>query len=72
VDAPEGCKQHGCVWACPQKQLGWPWEGINGVRNKWSHLVGPPFPAFKVCFLAQASSHFSRVLNGSFLIGGCG
>jgi len=24
--------------------------GINGVINKWSHLVGPPFPAFKVCF----------------------
>jgi len=23
---------------------------INGVRNKWSHLVGPPFPAFKACF----------------------
>ena len=21
--------------------------GINGVGNKWSHLVGPPFPEFK-------------------------
>jgi len=24
--------------------------GINGIRNKQSHYVGPPFPAFKACF----------------------
>ena len=24
--------------------------GINGVRNKQSHLVGPPFPEFKARF----------------------
>ena len=24
--------------------------GINGVRNKRSHLVGPPFPEFKAHF----------------------
>ena len=24
--------------------------GINGVRNKRSHLVGPPFPEFKARF----------------------
>ena len=24
--------------------------GINGVRNKRSHLVGPPFPEFKAVF----------------------
>ena len=28
--------------------------GINGVRNKRSHLVGPLFPAFKACFFATA------------------
>ena len=27
--------------------------GINGVRNKRSHLVGPPFPEFKVFQLRQ-------------------
>jgi len=25
--APEGCKQHGCVWAQLKKWLGWHWEG---------------------------------------------
>ena len=24
--------------------------GLNGVRNKRSHLVGPPFPVFKAHF----------------------
>ena len=33
--------------------------GVNGVRNKQSHLVGPPFPAFKACFSATAGWHFS-------------
>jgi len=28
--------------------------GINGVRNKRSHLVGPPFPEFKARFSARA------------------
>ena len=28
--------------------------GANGVRNKRSHLVGPPFPAFKAHFSATA------------------
>jgi len=37
--------------------------GINGVvRNKWSHLVGPPFPAFKAHFSATAGLFFLRVL----------
>ena len=39
---------------------------INGVRNKRSHLVGSPFPAFKACFSVTAGWHFSRVLIGSF------
>ena len=43
---------------------------INGVVKKWFHLVGPPFPAFKARF--SAGWHFSRVLIGSLLIGGCG
>ena len=40
--------------------------GINGVRNKWSHSVGPPFPAFKARFSATAGLFFSRVLMESF------
>ena len=28
--------------------------GLNGVRNKRSHLVGLPFPAFKARFSAMA------------------
>ena len=46
--------------------------GINGVRNKRSHLVGPPFPEFKVRFSATAGGHFSRDLTKRLLIGGCG
>ena len=34
--------------------------GINGVRNKRSHLVGPSFPEFKARFSATAGWHFSR------------
>ena len=33
--------------------------GINGVKNKRSHLVGPPFPEFKARFSATAGWHFS-------------
>ena len=32
--------------------------GINGVTNKRSHLVGPPFPEFKARFSATAGWHF--------------
>jgi len=46
--------------------------GINEVRNKRSHLVGPPFPEFKPRFLATACWHFSRDLTRRLLIGGCG
>ena len=46
--------------------------GINGVRNKRSHLVGPPFPEFKARFSATAGWHFSRDLSRRLLIGGCG
>jgi len=45
--------------------------GINGVRNKRSHLVGPPFPTFKACFSATAGWNFSRDLTRRLLIGGC-
>ena len=38
--------------------------GINGVRNKRSHLVGPPFPEFNARFSATATK--------CLLIGGCG
>jgi len=46
--------------------------GRAGVRNKRSHLVGPPFPEFKACFSAMAGWHFSRDLTRRLLIGGCG
>ena len=46
--------------------------GINGVRNKRSHLVGPPFPEFKARSSATAGWHFSRDLTMHLLIGGCG
>ena len=46
--------------------------GINGVRNKRSHLVGPPFPEFKAGFSAIAGWHFSTDLARHLLIGGCG
>ena len=46
--------------------------GTNGVRNKRSHLVRPPFPEFKARFSATASWHFSRDLTRCFLIAGCG
>ena len=45
---------------------------INGVRNKRSHLVGPPFLDFKACFSAMAGWHLSRDLTRRLLIGGCG
>ena len=46
--------------------------GINGVRNKQSHFVGPPFPAFKACFSAMLGWYFSGDLTRHWLIGGCG
>jgi len=46
--------------------------GINGARNKRSHLVGPPFPEFKARFPATAGWHFSRDLTRHLVIGGCG
>ena len=42
--------------------------GINGVRNKRSHLVGPPFPEFKAHFQLQLLAFLERLM----LIGGCG
>ena len=46
--------------------------GINGVRNKRSHLVGPPFLEFKAHFSATAGLHFLRDLTRRLLIGECG
>jgi len=46
--------------------------GINGVINKRSHLVRPPFPEFKARFSAMAGWHFMRDLARRLLIGGCG
>ena len=46
--------------------------GINRLGNKPSHLVGPPFPAFKTHFSATPGWHFPKALIESSLIGGCG
>ena len=46
--------------------------GINGLRNKSSYLVGPPFLAFTVHFSAIPGWHFPRALIESLLTGGCG
>jgi len=46
--------------------------GINGLRNKPSYLVGPPFLAFSVHFSATPGWHFLRALIESLLTGGCG
>ena len=46
--------------------------GINGVRNKRSHFVGPPFPAFKACFSTMSGWYFLGDLTRCWLIGGCG
>ena len=43
--------------------------GINGVRNKRSHLVGLPFPEFKARFSATAGWHFSRDLTRQLPLG---
>jgi len=32
--------------------------GINGLRKKRSHLVGPPFPALRAHFSATAGCNF--------------
>ena len=45
VRGAKGCKQHGCVWVCPWKALGWSRVchsldlSINGPRKQSSHLV---------------------------------
>jgi len=46
-------------------------SGINGVRNKQSHLGGPPFPAFKAVYQLQQvcisiESAFLECLNWKF------
>jgi len=46
--------------------------GINGVRNKRPHFVGPPFPELKARFSATAGWHFSSDLARRLLIGRCG
>ena len=43
--------------------------GINGLRNKQSHLVGPPFPAFKACFSAAPGWYLPEALIESALRG---
>ena len=46
--------------------------GVSGVRNKRSHLVGPPFPAFKACFSDTAGWDLLRDLTRRLLTGGGG
>ena len=49
--------------------------GVSGVKNKRSHLVGPPFPSFKAgffLFFSYSRLAFSRDLTRCLLIGRCG
>ena len=46
--------------------------GINGLSNKPSYLVGPPFLVFTAHFSATPHWHFLRALIESLLIGGFG
>jgi len=46
--------------------------GINGLRNKPSYLVVPPFLAFMACFSATPDWHFPRALIESSLTDECG
>ena len=56
MGAPKGCKQHAESELIPRNNLVGTGRaisvlfGVNRVRNKRSHLVGPPFPAFKALF----------------------
>ena len=43
--------------------------GLNGLINKLSHLLGPPFPVFKARY---SGWFFLRDLIESVLISGCG
>ena len=46
--------------------------GINGLGNKLSHLVGPPFPALRAHFSATMGRHLPGALTECWLSGGCG
>ena len=47
--------------------------GINGLRNKPSHLVRPQFPVIRAHFSAMTGWHLPLgALNASLLSGGCG
>ena len=70
VGAPEGCKQHGRVWAHIRSDLVGTGRaisvlfGINGLRNKPSYLVGPPFLAFTYSpFFSYARLAFPESLD---------
>ena len=78
MGAPEGCKHSmaasGLIFRSDLVGTGKAISilfGINGVRNKRSHLVGPPFREFEARFSAAAGWHFSRDLTRHLLIGGC-
>ena len=75
MDAPEVCRQRATSGLISRSDLVGTGRAIsvlfslNGVRNKLSHLVGPPFLAFKAHFSAMAGWHF---LTRHLQIGGCG
>ena len=78
MGAPEGCKSMATSALIFRSDLVGTGRaisilfGVNGVRNKRSHLVGPPSPEFKTCFSATAGWYFLRDLTRHLLIGGCG
>ena len=72
----------GGTWPCLGLAVERPWLapsglfpyfiGLNGLRNKPSDLVGPPFLAFGAHFSAIPCWCFLGALIESLLSGGCG
>ena len=65
---PKGCKKHGSAI----EEGHFCHFGLNGLRNEPSHLVGPPFSAFKARFYLHQFGISLRALIESSLSGGCG
>ena len=79
VGAPEGCKQHGRLWAQLWIPIGWHWVGrFCPLVYKWSEKIvhSPcwvPIPGSEAFFPVWMSGCFPRAMTiASSLMGGCG
>ena len=75
MGTPEGCKQHGCIWAHLRSNLVGTGRaisilfGINGVRNKRSLLVG--LPEFRLRFRRVPIVHVQFTYKHILLLFAC-